>query len=58
MRLMYKDGKLTAYGRDMARILDQSFPPEKMKEWTSPIPMPRSSREIKHSRHPEKREVL
>ena len=29
----YKDGKLTAYGRDMAKLLDRILPPEKMDEW-------------------------
>ena len=33
MRLMYKDGKLTAYGREMAKILDRVQPPEKVDEW-------------------------
>ena len=33
MRRWYKDGKLTAYGRDMAKLLDRAFPPEKVDEW-------------------------
>ena len=33
MRLLCKDGKLTAYGRDMAKLLDRILPPEKMDEW-------------------------
>lgn len=32
-RRMYKDGKLTAYGREMAKILDRALPPEKVDEW-------------------------
>ncbi len=33
MSLMYKDGKLTAYGRSMEKILDEALPPEKVDEW-------------------------
>ena len=33
MRRWYKDGKLTAYGRGMAKILDQAFLPEKVGKW-------------------------
>lgn len=32
-RRMYKDGKLTAYGREMAKILDRALPAEKVDEW-------------------------
>lgn len=33
MSLMYKGGKLTAYGRSMEKILDEALPPEKVDEW-------------------------
>ena len=33
MRQMYKDGKLTPYGRRMAKFLDRAFPAEKVDEW-------------------------
>ena len=33
MSLMYKGGKLTAYGRSMEKILDRALPPEKVDEW-------------------------
>jgi len=33
MGLMYKDGKLTAYGREMAKILERALPEEKVDEW-------------------------
>ncbi|MBP5787180.1 MAG: hypothetical protein J6Y19_05140 [Kiritimatiellae bacterium] len=33
MSLMYKDGKRTSYGREMAKILDRALPPEKVDEW-------------------------
>ena len=33
MSQMYKDGKLTAYGRSMEKILDEALPPEKVDEW-------------------------
>ena len=32
-RRTYKGGKLTAYGREMAKILDRALPPEKVDEW-------------------------
>ena len=32
-RQMYKDGKLTPYGRRMAKIYDDALPPEKVDEW-------------------------
>lgn len=32
-RRMYKGGKLTAHGREMAKILDRALPPEKVDEW-------------------------
>ena len=33
MRQMYKDGKLTPYGRRMAKFLDRAFLAEKVNEW-------------------------
>ena len=33
MRRMYKDGKLTPYGKRMAKFLDRALPPEKVDEW-------------------------
>ena len=33
MRQMYKDGKLTPYGKRMAKFLDRALPPEKVDEW-------------------------
>ena len=33
MRLMYKDGKLTAYGWRMSKFLEHAFPDEKVDEW-------------------------
>ena len=30
---MYKDGKLTPYGKRMAKFLDRALPPEKVDEW-------------------------
>ncbi len=33
MRRMYKDGKLTPYGRRMAKFYDDALPPEKVDEW-------------------------
>ena len=33
MRLMYKDGKLTAYGRRMSKFLKRALPDEKVDEW-------------------------
>ena len=33
MRLMYKDGKLTAYGRRMSKFLERALPDEKVDEW-------------------------
>ena len=33
MRQMYKDGKLTPYGRRMAKFLDRAFPAKKVDEW-------------------------
>lgn len=33
MRQMYKDGKLTPYGRRMAKLLDRALPAEKVDEW-------------------------
>ena len=32
MRRMYKDGKLTPYGKRMAKFLDRALPPEKGNE--------------------------
>ena len=32
MRRIYKDGKLTAYGRRMSKLLDRALPPEKVDE--------------------------
>lgn len=32
-RQMYKDGKLTPYGRRVAKIYDDALPPEKVDEW-------------------------
>ena len=32
-RQMYKDGKLTPYGRRMAKFYDDALPPEKVDEW-------------------------
>ena len=32
-RRMFKDGKLTAHGREMAKIQDRVLPPEKVDEW-------------------------
>ena len=29
----YKDGKLTPYGKRMAKFLDRALPPEKVDEW-------------------------
>ena len=33
MRQMYKDGKLTAYGRRMSNFLERALPDEKVDEW-------------------------
>ena len=33
MRQMYKDGKLTKYGRRMSKFLKRALPNEKMDEW-------------------------
>lgn len=33
MRHMYKDGKLTAYGRRMSNFLERALPDEKVDEW-------------------------
>ena len=33
MRQMYKDGKLTAYGRRMSKFLERTLPDEKVDEW-------------------------
>ena len=33
MRRMYKDGKLTPYGKRMAKFLDRALPAEKVDEW-------------------------
>ena len=33
MRQMYKDGKLTAYGRRMSKFLERALPDEKVDEW-------------------------
>ncbi len=33
MRLMYKGGKLTAYGRRMSKFLGRALPDEKVDEW-------------------------
>ena len=33
MRQMYKDGKLTPHGREMAKLLDRALPAEKVNEW-------------------------
>ena len=33
MRRMYKDGKLTAYGRRMSKFLERALPDEKVDEW-------------------------
>ena len=33
MRLMYKDGKLTAYGRRMSKFQERALPEEKVDEW-------------------------
>ena len=33
MRQMYKDGKLTPHGRQMAKLLDRALPAEKVDEW-------------------------
>ncbi len=33
MRQMYKDGKLTPYGKRMAKFLDRALPAEKVDEW-------------------------
>ena len=33
MRLMYKDGKLTVYGRRMSKFLEHALPDEKVDEW-------------------------
>ena len=33
MRQMYKDGKLTAYGRRMSKFLERVLPGEKVDEW-------------------------
>ncbi|MBR6802544.1 MAG: hypothetical protein IKM62_01835 [Kiritimatiellae bacterium] len=33
MRLMYKDGKPTAYGRRMSNFLERALPDEKVDEW-------------------------
>ena len=33
MRQMYRDGKLTAYGRRMSKFLERALPDEKVDEW-------------------------
>ena len=33
MRQMYKDGKLTVYGRRMSKFLERALPDEKVDEW-------------------------
>ena len=33
MRRMVTDGKLTPYGKRMAKFLDRALPPEKVDEW-------------------------
>ena len=33
MRQIYKDGKLTAYGRRMSNFLERALPDEKVDEW-------------------------
>ena len=33
MRQMYRDGKLTAYGRHMSKFLERALPDEKVDEW-------------------------
>lgn len=33
MRQMYKNGKLTVYGRRMSKFLERALPDEKMDEW-------------------------
>ena len=33
MRQMYRDGKLTAYGRRMSKFLERALPGEKVDEW-------------------------
>ena len=33
LRRMYKDGKPTAHGRRMEKVLDRALPPEKVDEW-------------------------
>ena len=33
IRQMYKDGKLTAYGRRMSKFLERALPDEKVDEW-------------------------
>ena len=38
MRLMYKDGKLTAYGRRMSKFLERALPDEKVDEWGWDLP--------------------
>ena len=38
VRGMYKDGKLTPYGKQVAKILDRALPPEKVDEWGWDLP--------------------
>ena len=33
MRQMYKNGKLTPYGKRMAKFIDRALPPERVDEW-------------------------
>ena len=33
MRRMYKDGKLTSYGKRMGKLIDRVLPPKKVAEW-------------------------
>ena len=55
VRGMYKDGKLTPYGKQMAKILDRALPPEKVDEWGWDLP--RKEREEIKQRAAEKRRI-
>ena len=54
VKYMYKDGKLTPYGRRIAKIFDRALPAEKVDEWGWDIPRKRRE-EIKRRAAEERR---
>ena len=55
VKALCKDGKLTAEGRRMAKILEKALPPEKVDEWGWDLP--RKRREEIKQRAAEKRRI-